>query len=77
VRREIVGEVEELDVVVARDDQEVALDDRVDVQEDDRAVGLQDAGRGDLPGDDLAEEAVRVTTHGGASRRVEKKRLGG
>ncbi len=43
------------------DEQDMALVDRMDVEEGDGVVGLEDHRRGDLPPDDLAEQAARLS----------------
>ena len=50
--------------MVARDDERVALRGGVDVHEADRPVVGVDDGGGQVAGDDLAEEAVRIRGHG-------------
>ena len=47
----------------ARDDERVAARRRVDVHEGERALVLRDDRRGDLAGDDLAEQAVGIGGH--------------
>ncbi len=58
--REVVGQVGQSRVVGLGHEQDMPTDDRVDVEEGDRVVGLEHLGRGDLAPDDLAEEAGRV-----------------
>lgn len=63
VGRQIGREVAELRVMIPREDQDVTLDDRIDVQDDNRLICPQDASRRDLTGNNLAEDAIRVATH--------------
>ena len=76
----VLGHLQEVLGVLARDDEQVPARRRVDVHEGDGALILVDLRAGDLARDDLAEETVRVLGHeggktsGAAQERVSSER---
>ena len=64
-RQVLVADRQQVGRVLARDDERVAAGGRVDVHEGDGALVLGHDRRGQLPGDDLAEQAVGIAVgHG-------------